>query len=112
VISANHQWNLTGFEGFLNQVGFLRARLRNLFQILGVRRAFLLLFGDSNGYVTRIFDVMADLFQSRFETGYADRRWSHVDAPARLTQVERNADYANFARHQSQYLLRRVRDDF
>jgi hypothetical protein len=102
VIASYHQRYLTGLKSLQNQFGFFRASLSDLFQILRVLRAFLFLFRNGDRNVTGIFDVMTDLLETRLEPGHSDSGGSHVDSAARLSKIERDSDYTDFAGHQAQ----------
>ena len=97
MISAEDQRNFAGLERFENEVSAFGASRGNFLQVLGVRRAFFFLLRDGDGDVAGVFDDVADGFEAGFESGDADGGWTHVDAAARLAEVERNADHADLA---------------
>jgi hypothetical protein len=97
VIHAKAQRDSAGFERFENQVRVLGAGRGNFFQVLGIRRAFFFLLGNRDRHVATVFHFVTESFKARFETGYANRRRSHVDATAGLAKIERNSDDTNSA---------------
>ena len=96
MIAAERQRDFSGLERLDHQFGMFRAGGGDFFQIFGVRVAFFFLLGNGDGDVATVFDVVPERFEPRFEAGDANGRWAHVDAAARLAEVERNADDANF----------------
>ena len=45
--------------------------------------------------VAAVLDVVAERLELALESGDAHRRWTHVDAAARLPEIERHADDAD-----------------
>ena len=97
MISAEGQRNFSGLERLDHQLRMLGAGRGDFLQILRVRVAFFLLFRHGDGDVAAVFDLVAERLEARFESGDADRRRSHVDAAARLAEIERHTDDANFS---------------
>jgi len=56
------------------------------------------LFGNCDRDVARVLDDVTDGLEASFESGDADGGWPHVNAAARLSEVERDADHADLAR--------------
>ena len=96
MVAAQHQRDFAGFERLDHQFGVLGAGGGDFFQIFGVRVAFFFLLGNGDGDVAAVFDLVAEGFQARFEAGHAHGRGAHVDAAARLAEIKRNADDADF----------------
>jgi hypothetical protein len=61
--------------------------------------ALFFLFGDGDGDIAAIFHFVAKRFQSRFETGDAHGGRAHIDAAARLAEVQGYADHPNLFRN-------------
>ena len=80
-----------------HKFGMLGAGCRNLLQIFCVRIAFLLLLGDGDRHIPRIFNYVPKRLQTRFETSHPHRRRPHIHPAARLAEVKRNSDNADFA---------------
>src|SRR5258708_1192991 len=97
MITAQDERNFAGFERLQYQVGALDAGCGDFFEVFGVSRSFLFLFGDSDGDVASVFDNVSNALKARFESGDADGGRTHVNAAARLAEVERNADHADLA---------------
>src|SRR6201987_1894984 len=95
VIAAEEQGNGARLEAFENQFRALGTGRGNFLQILGVGGAFLLLLRDCDRDVAAILDDVADSLETSFESGDTDSRRTHVDASARLPEVEWDADDAN-----------------
>ena len=95
VVATEHERDFAGFERFHDQFGALGAGGGDFFQIFRVGGAFLFLFGDGDGDVAAVFDVVADGFEARFEAGDTNGRGAHVDAAARLAEIEWDADDAD-----------------
>src|SRR5689334_18162986 len=96
-----------------DQLGFLGASCRNFLQILGAGITFFFRLGNRDGHIAAIFDNQAESFQSRFQSGNADRRWSHIDTTPRLSEIERHADYTYLAgRHLRRSAVRTGREFF
>src|SRR5262249_25497826 len=94
MVSTENERDFAGFERLHHQFGALGAGGSDFFQVFRVGGAFFFLLGDGNGDIAAVFDVVADRFQARFESSDADGRGTHVDAAARLAEVERDADDA------------------
>src|SRR5579872_4795552 len=90
MISAQNQRHLTCLQSFQHQVSLLGAGGGNFFQILGMGIAFFLLFGDSDGDVTRIFNDVTQLLEPRFQPGHTDSRGAHVNPAPRLAEIKRH----------------------
>src|SRR5262249_23223956 len=95
MVSTENERDFAGFERLHHQFGALGAGGGDFFQVFRVGGAFFFLLGDGNGDIAAVFDVVADGFKARFESGDADGRGTHVDAAARLAEVERDADDAD-----------------
>src|SRR5205823_5294739 len=96
MIAAQHDRHLAGFERFQYEIGFLGAGRANLFQILRVRIARLLLLSNRNRNVPRILDHVPKLFEACFEPRHSYRRGAHINATPRLTEVEWYSDDTEF----------------
>src|ERR1051326_3256969 len=59
----------------------------------------LFLFWDGDRYVAAVFDNVAELFKTCFQTCHADCGWAHIYATAGLAEVERDTNHADFARY-------------
>lgn len=57
--------------------------------------AFLFLLGDGDRDIPSVFDDVTEGFKAGFESGNADGGWSHIDAAAGLSEIERDADDAD-----------------
>src|SRR6266478_5876144 len=98
MIATEDKWNFAGFQRLQYQVGALDAGDGDFLEVFGVGGAFFFPFRDGDGDVARIFDNVANGFEAGFESGNADGGRTHVNAAARLTEVERNADHADLPR--------------
>src|SRR5579862_835092 len=77
----------------------LRARRGNLLQVFCVGVAFFFLLGNGNRDITPIFHDVSQRFQARFQSRHPHGRRPHVDAAARLPQVQWNTDDTNSLRN-------------
>ena len=60
MVSAKHERDLAGFKSLENKFGALGAGGGDFFQVFRVGGAFLLLFGNGDGDVAAVFDVVAE----------------------------------------------------
>src|ERR1700732_5007235 len=97
MIAAEDERNFAGFERLQYQVGTLDAGCGDFFEVFGVGGSFFFLLRDGHSDVAGIFDNVPDGFEACFESGDADRGRTHVNAAARLAEVERNTDHADLA---------------
>ena len=98
MIAAQHQRNLAGLKRRDDKLSFFGAGVGDFFQVLGVRIARRLRFGQRDRHVAFVFDDVAQRLELAFEAGDADCRGAHINATARLTEIERHADDANLLR--------------
>ena len=96
MIASEDYRRLASFQRLQHQLGLLGASGGDFSEVLGARIAFFLLLGNSNGDVPGIFDDEAQRLETSLQASHAHRRWAHVHAPARLAEIERDADHANF----------------
>ena len=73
----------------------LGAGRRDLFQILGVSVAFLFLLRNGHRHVAAIFHFVPQSLESRLKSRHPHRRRPHIDAAARLSQIQRHANHTN-----------------
>jgi hypothetical protein len=92
VVAAEGEGDLAEFEGLEHQLGLGFARLSNLFEVLGAGISLGLRFQHGDGDVAGVFDVVAEGLELGFETRHAHGGRAHVDAAARLAEIERHAD--------------------
>ena len=95
MIASKHDRNFARLQSFQHLVGVFGTGRGDLFQIFGVRVPFLLLLGNRDGNIATVLHHMAEGFQTSLQTSHADRRWSHIYAAPRLSQVERYTGHPN-----------------
>jgi len=95
MIAAEDERDLAGFERLQHHIGALGAGGSDFLEVFGVSRAFFFLLGDGDGDVAGVLDNVPDGFKAGFESGDADRRWTHVNAAAGLAKIKRNANHAD-----------------
>ena len=78
-----------------HQLGFLRAGFGDFGEVLGARIAFRPRLQHGDRHVAAVLHDVAERFELALQPGDADGRRPHVDAAARLSEIERNADDAN-----------------
>ena len=99
VVSAQHQRNHAGFERLDHQLGVLGAGSGNFFRYLADGSPAFFCSAMATEMFPRILHHVPQFFQPRLQAGHAYRRGSHVHAPARLSQVERDANHPDFPGH-------------
>src|SRR6516162_8042221 len=97
VVTPETKWNFPGLKRLEHKLGMLGARGGDLFQILRVRIAFFFLLGNSDGNVAAVFDFMPDYLQTCFQSCHTNGGRAHIDAAARLAEIEGNTNDANLA---------------
>ena len=97
MIAAQSNRHLAGFQRLHHEFRVLGAGRGDLLQIFCVGIAFFLLLGNGDGDVSGVFDNVTERLQSRFETSDPHCRGTHIDAAARLAEVERYTDDTNLA---------------
>src|SRR5277367_1704062 len=100
MIAAENQRGEIFVQGLLYSVSQALAGAGDFVQVARAFFAVGLLFRLWHGNVANIFHVAAELPQASLQTGHAQRRGAHVDAPAARAQVHRYADDAYFIRHE------------
>src|SRR5438309_2200049 len=95
VIASQEQRYFARLEAFENQFGALGTGCGDFLQIFCVGGAFFLLLRDSDRDIAAVLDDVADSLETSFESGDTDGRRTHVDASARLAEVEWDADDTN-----------------
>src|ERR1700723_1308458 len=99
MIAAENQRGEIFVQGLLYSVGQALAGAGDFVQVTRAFFAEGLLFRLRHGNVANIFHVAAEMLQARLQTGQAQRRGAHVDAPAARPHGPRYADDAYFVRH-------------
>src|ERR1700733_5286767 len=95
MIATQSNRHLAGFQRLDHEFCMLGAGRSNLLQILCMRITFLLLLGNSDGYISGVFNNVSQRVESRLEAGNTKCGRLHIHAAARLTEVERNPNDAN-----------------